>query len=65
MSENPGGGSTSDRADGVLPACAYTTCVSGSAAEPGQLVAVPAPTAPRMPLTVPSIGGVNGESPTL
>jgi hypothetical protein len=34
-------------------------------AEPGQLVAVPRADAPRMPLMLPSIGGVNGESPTL
>src|SRR5262245_61926654 len=44
ISEKPFGGSTSDRADGVLPACAKTTCSSGSYAEPGQFVAVPEPT---------------------
>src|SRR5712692_2751820 len=43
MSENPGGGATSDRVPGVLPAGAKTICSSGSAAEPGQFVAVPAP----------------------
>ena len=64
MSENPCGGATSERVDGMLPACANTTCISGSAAEPGQFVAVPAPTAPRIPVTFPSIGGVNGELPT-
>src|SRR5690349_24643099 len=65
ISENPGGGATSERADGVFPACAKTVCSSGSYAEPGQLVAVPAPIAPRMPLTSPSTGGVNGDDPTL
>ena len=49
---------------GAFEAWAKTTCVSGSPAEPGQLVAVPAPTAPRMPVRFPSIGGVNGELPT-
>src|SRR3954451_5849742 len=65
MSENPCGGATSERDVGALPACAYTTCCSGSAADPGQLVAVPAPTAPSRPVTEPRIGGVNGEVPTL
>src|SRR5438552_5908963 len=47
MSENPFGGATSDRAPtAMLPACANTVCVSGSAADPGQLVAVDATMAP-------------------
>src|SRR5439155_17683484 len=65
MSEKPGGGATSDRAATRLDACANTVCNSGSYAEPGQFVAVPAPTAPTGPFTLPRIGGVKGEVPTL
>src|SRR5437016_14555588 len=65
MSENAAGGATSDRAATRFDACANTVCVSGSAADPGQFVAVPAPIAPSRPLTLPRIAGVNGELPTL
>jgi len=63
MSENPFGGATSDRAPtAMLPACANTVCVSGSAAEPGQLVAVDATIAPYSgPAALPTIGGANGD----
>src|SRR5260221_13513220 len=64
MSENPGGGCTTDLDPTLCAPCAYTTCNSGSPEEPGQFVAVPAPTAPRIPLTFPTSAGVNGESPT-
>src|SRR5437879_10398421 len=62
MSENPGGLAMSDLTPGVLPAGAYTMCVSGSKPPPGQFVAVPTVIAPSMPLTSPSIGGLNGVS---
>ena len=52
-------------AETKFDACAKTVCVSGSYAEPGQFVAVPAPMAPRGPFTLPSIGGVKGDVPTL
>src|SRR5688572_19015459 len=67
MSENPFGVSTSDRVDaGTLPACAKTTWSSGSYEMPGQLVAVPGPTAPsRVLLTLPSTGGLNGDGACL
>src|SRR5438093_920724 len=64
MSEKPGGGATSDRAATRLDACANTVCNSGSYAEPGQFVAVPAPTAPTGPFRLPRIGGVKGDGPT-
>src|SRR5437016_5241733 len=65
MSEKVEGGATSDRAATRLDACANTVCVSGSYAEPGQFVAVPAPIAPSGPFTFPRIGGVNGDVPIL
>src|SRR5262245_65604069 len=63
MSENPFGVSTSDRVDaGTLPACANTTCASGSYEIPGQFVAVPGPTPPSSWLfTLPRIGGLKGD----
>src|ERR1700694_4572709 len=49
MSENPGGGATSDRDPApVLPPCTKAVRVSGSYAEPGQFVTVDAPMAPRI-----------------
>src|SRR5437588_9641691 len=63
MSENPFGGATSDRAPTpMLPAWAKTTWVSGSAADPGQLVAVDATIAPYSgPAALPIIGGAKGD----
>src|SRR3989442_9382241 len=65
MSENVWGGATSDLALTTFPACAKTVWVSGSYADPGQFVAVPAPIAPSMPLMFPNIGGVKGDVPIL
>src|SRR4029453_538398 len=64
MSEKPAGGATRERALApMLPPWANTVWVSGSYAEPGQLVAVDAAMAPirPLPLRFPRIGGVNGD----
>ena len=66
MSENPGGGSTSERVPGMLPAGMNAMWLSGSYPPPGQLVAVPTVIDPYSgPLTLPRIGGMNGVSPHL
>src|SRR2546428_13911442 len=61
MSENPAGGATIDLDPGVFPAGAKTMCSSGSYPPPGQFVAVPPKIAPMMPLTLPTIAGLNGD----
>src|SRR5262249_26480012 len=65
LSENFGGGAVNDLAPGVFPAWAKIVCVSGSYAEPGQFVAVPGPITAIGPLTLPRIGGVKTDVPTL
>src|SRR5258705_6249370 len=62
MSEKPGGGATSDRTPGMLPAGANTMWFSGSYPTHGQFVAVTTVMAPSDPFTLPRVTGLDGAS---